>query len=128
MVLQMDIDVGNVFSFGGVEEHCFPSLESSLSVFVSCQFSFIVKSSRLWCQIHSLKNLKVVWSISVGTEDTIQYIFIISSEKFVYSGIRTIYTLIFTLDFNTHTCILTLNNYNNNSTVLEHEMRKIIAA
>ena len=28
----------------------------------------------------------------------------------------------------THTCILTLNNYNNNNTVLEREVRKIIAA
>ena len=28
----------------------------------------------------------------------------------------------------THTCILTLDNYNNNSTVLEHEMHNIIAA
>ena len=50
-----------------------------------------------------------------------------SFEKFVYSGIKTIYTHLHT-GLHTHTCILTLNNYNNNSTVLEHEVRKSIAA
>ena len=51
------------------------------------------------------------------------------SRNLVYSGIKTIHTRIFTLGFiHIHIYILTLNNYNNNSTVLERKKHKMIAA
>ena len=53
---------------------------------------------------------------------------LLSLSKKLFTVGKTIYKLIFTLDFMRIHAYWHWNNYNNNSTVLEHEVRKIIAA
>ena len=70
-------------------------------------------------------------SIAWCSQDTIQYntinLYYLFREMCLQWDKNNLQTHLHT-GLHTHTCILTLNNYNNNSTVLEHEVRKIIAA